>query len=242
MSKNNIDFHIIGAGRGGTSLIAGLLDYHPEIEVGFERHAVSYLLGKRLYFKRKNAFLQRTNAYLAACKRDSRKHPDLLWGNKITTEQIHGLKSHNKRNPNNQIDIIDQFFNHVLAQTKIIFILRDGRACINSKVNRTGQSYQSATKWWQYSVNYYRFFQERHQNNICVRFEDLLGEPENELRKITDFLGIPYDPEMLAGTNNAKMRPEYQKKKLDPSKTKAIELREPYLSAIENDLKYCGYL
>ena len=88
----------------------------------------------------------------------------------------------------------------------------------------------------------YKFFKTRHANNICVRFEDMLLHPQTTLTKICDFLEIPYQEEMLRGTNNKKMLPEYRKNKFDLSKTKSIDLPDDYFKKIKDDLKYCGYL
>lgn len=38
-------FHLIGAGRGGTSLLAGLIDSHPDCEVCFEQLSTDFLMG-----------------------------------------------------------------------------------------------------------------------------------------------------------------------------------------------------
>jgi hypothetical protein len=37
---------------------------------------------------------------------------------------------------------------------------------------------------------------------LCVRYEDLVGNPEKELHRITDFLGLEYEPWMAEGEGN----------------------------------------
>ena len=242
MLKTNFRFLVVGAGRGGTSLLAGLLDYHPSLEVGFELFSVACLMGRGLPHQGPAIFDERVAAFISACRVESKRHPDKLWGNKITTEQVAGLEDHNLANPEATIDVLDSFFSRSLSDQSIIFILRDGRACVNSKVQRTGQPMEAACRRWQYSVRCYRFFNTQHQNNICVRFEDLLLDPESTLTSICSFLKIPYREEMLKGVGNKKMRPEYQDIRIDPCRTKSAELPEVYLSMIRDDLRYCGYL
>ena len=242
MLKDNFKFHIVGAGRGGTSLLAGMLDYHSGLEVGFECYSIAYLMGNELLYQGPELFHKRVTAYISACKQQANQHPNVLWGNKITTEQIFGLEDHNLANPEPKIDVLDMFFNICLDGKAIIFILRDGRTCINSKVQRTGQPIEKARERWQYSVMCYKFFKTRHANNICVRFEDILLHPQTTLIKICDFLKIPYQEDMLKGTNSKKMLLEYRKNKLDLSKTKSIEIPDDCLKKIKDDLKYCGYL
>ncbi len=235
-------FHIVGAGRGGTSLLAGLLDCHPRLEVGFELYSTEYLMGKKLPYQGPEIFHERVTAYVSACKQQADQHPNLFWGNKITTEQIIGLEDHNSVNPEPKIDILDMFFNHYLEDAPVIFILRDGRTCINSKTQRAKLSIEKACERWQYSVLCYKFFKTHHANNICVRFEDILLDPQATLTKICYFLNIPYQEEMLMGTHNKKMLPEYLNTKFDLSKTKNIDLPDDCFVKIKDDLKYCGYL
>ena len=45
MSADNFEFLVIGAGRGGTSLLAGLLDFHDQLDVGFEQYSEACLAG-----------------------------------------------------------------------------------------------------------------------------------------------------------------------------------------------------
>ncbi|PPD49299.1 MAG: sulfotransferase [Methylobacter sp.] len=240
--NNNVNFLIVGAGRGGTSLMAGLLDYHPKLEVGFELFSVAYLMGKELPYQGDGMFHQRATAFISACKQMAGNHPNSLWGNKITTEQLFGLEDHNAANPGQTINVLDTFFNDYLKNTKIIFILRDGRTCVNSKVRRTGQPMEMACKRWKYSVECYQFFSNHHANNLCVRFETLLHQPQAVLMEICQFLGVQYEQTMLDGVGNKKLSPEYIHEKIDTSKTKQIELPDEFFSMIEEDLKYCGYI
>ncbi|NEX17217.1 MAG: hypothetical protein C1943_11430 [Halochromatium sp.] len=243
MLEDKFKFHVVGAGRGGTSLLAGLLDYHSQLVVGFEEYSISYLMGKGLESKGSEVFKSRVAAYIEACNRLSKGNPGVYWGNKITTEQIHGLEDHNDVNPASKIDVLDEFFNSALQEKKVVFILRDGRACVKSKVLRSGHSIAEACKRWRYSIKCYKFFKNRHANNICIRFEDLLVNPEKALKNICIFLDVPYQEEMLGGIKNEKMLPEYRKDLLDVSKASSdVCFSEPFLQSIHEDMVYCGYL
>ena len=242
LQTNNFRFVIVGAGRGGTSLLAGLLDFHSSLEVGFELFSAACLMGRKIAHQSPAIFGERVDAFMTACTAEAARYPGKLWGNKITTEQIHGLEDHNTANPDARIDVLDSLFNARMGNQAVIFILRDGRACVNSKAQRTGQSLETACKRWQYSVECYRFFRTRHRDNVCVRFEDLLTDPRATLTSVCDFLKIPYEEQMLNGVANRKMRPEYQSSKIDESKMEIADLPGPYLRMIEDDLAYCGYL
>lgn len=222
-------------------MLAALLDTHSAIEVGFERYAQDTLMGRAMSAPDRDNLHQRTNAFVSACNEDALRSEARIWGNKITTEQIYGLEDHKLAEPHGGIDVLDVFFNEYFRHQRIVFILRDGRACIMSKVKRAGRTYDLACERWRYSVTCYRFLRERHANSLCVRFEDLLHEPEPTLRAICGFLGVSYQPEMLTGVASAKLRPEYRNTKLDTAKATAVEFPGEYFNAIKDDLAYCGY-
>ena len=242
MFNDNFKFLIIGAGRGGTSLLAGLLDYHPRLEVGFELFASAYLMGHKLPYSGPKIFQKRAKSFASACQSQAKQNLAAYWGNKITTEQFYCLEADTLANGVENIDVLDVFFKKYLKKVKVVFVLRDGRACINSKVNRTDLTIEQASERWQYSVSCYKYFQTRHANNICVRFEDLLLKPKETLTGICEFLNVPYTDEMLKGTGNDKMLTDYQSDKLDTSKVKPVELPDECMERIKDDMKYCGYL
>lgn len=191
---------------------------------------------------KKKLIYNRTNAFREACINESKKFPGKLWGNKITTEQICGLEDHNLVNPDQKVDIINFFFRNSMPDIKIVFILRDGRTCVRSKVNRTGQSIELACLRWKFSVQVYRYLKEFHNNNITIKFEDLLNNPRFILEDICNFLGVPFEEKMLVGTKNEKMLPEYQSDTFKQSKIGLENIPEKYYFMIQDDLRYCGYL
>ena len=236
------DFLVIGAGRGGTSLLAGLLDSHPLLEVGFELHSIDTLMGRDINQETRHLFHERVSSFIRLCDESASLSTKKYWGNKITTEQIAGLEDHNNTNTDGKIDIFDTLFNQYLHDKKILFILRDGRSCVNSKVRRTNQSMDTACKRWLYAVECYRFLREKHNNNLCIRFEDLLLNPEHTLTSACKFLDVDYSPIMLNGVSNKKMLPEYQNTGLIRSKAAARELEDKFFIKIQQALVYCNYI
>jgi hypothetical protein len=241
LPEEKFAFLVIGAGRGGTSLIAALLDTHTELEVGFERHAQECLMGKALDGPGKDDIHVRMEAFIASCNADAQRSPARLWGNKVTTEQIFGLEDHNAANPSSPQATLEVFFNGYFRDRKVVFILRDGRACVASKVRRAGRPYELACERWRYCVQCYRFLRERHQHACFVRFEDLLYQPVDNLDRICDFLAVPFQPEMLEGVGNAKLAPEYRNVALDTTKASTSGFPAEHLATIREELEYCGY-
>lgn len=241
MLDSNFKFIIIGAGRGGTSLLMGLLDYHSRLEVFNEYASISHLMGRDFRCETDKIIQQRITAFIELCQAKASVTPDKICGNKITTEQLHALEEHNIKNPDAKCDIFNVFFNQYLKNYKKIFILRDGRACVNSKVKRTGRhSMETACKRWKYSVGVYKYLQTC-DDTITIKFEDLLFHPEITLQKVCKFLGVSFEKNMLNGVSNKKLMPVYQNTRLMIEKTKTIDLPEKYLAFIKDDLAYCNY-
>jgi len=87
---SNFDFLIVGAGRGGTSLLTGVLDSHPNVVVSFEKFAIDCLmrLGLQMPAGEIKPTLAQTRSaeFRDQCEREARKQTGKKWGNKITTE------------------------------------------------------------------------------------------------------------------------------------------------------------
>lgn len=228
------EFLILGAGRGGTSLLAGLLDGHPGLEVGFECDAMAILMahaaaergpspGRALRFRRRCD-------ELGAASEVGR------WGNKITTEQLRGLED-DGRDPG---AVLEHFFDEVMAGIHVIFILRDGRTCVRSKMNRKGLDVAEAAERWRYSVRVHDALLGRANGSI-LRFEELLSDPEGVLTPVCEALGVGWDAAMLSGTESDKMRPEYRRTGLDARAAEVGEVPDGCLELIRDDLLRLGY-
>jgi hypothetical protein len=86
------------------------------------------------------------------------------------------------------------------SRVKVIFLVRDGRGVVNSVMRRTGVSVEVASKQWKrFILGARRFHQILAPNQILeIRYEDLCEDLENQLLRLTDFLGI----DMFADTVN----------------------------------------
>ena len=241
LPSDKFAFLVIGAGRGGTSLLAALLDTHADLEVGFERHAQDCLMGKALDGPRRDQVDERLRCFVSACNADARSSEHRLWGNKVTTEQIAGLEDHNRAGAGPPADVLQAFFNDCFGQRRLVFLLRDGRACVASKVRRAGISYPLACQRWRYCVDCYLFLREHRPDTLFVRFEDLLHQPGGTLERICAHLGVSFQEQMLAGVHSEKLRPEYRHGRVDPRRAAAPDFPSEYLPLIEEALVSCGY-
>ncbi len=90
--------------------------------------------------------------------------------------------------------------------TKIIWLLRDGRAVFNSGIRRGMRPKPALNAWIRHSRRS-SFILKKHLPDsalLTVRYEDLAGSPGSELKRVCQFLGIDFRPEMLEfGASNS---------------------------------------
>jgi len=235
-------FLLLGAGRGGTSLLAACLSGHSGIAMAMEYMGWSHLMGLSLAHKAPPAiFDERVKAFRRGCLQEIQRHPDQIWANKLTTEQLAGLEDHNALNPPYQ-NLITRFCEEAVPEFHILFILRDGRSTVASKVRRTGQSWEQAAFRWHQSVRMYWALSKQNRPFHAVRFEELVREPESVLRDVCAFLDLPFEESMLHQTESHLLLPEYRMRGIDPAKADIPELPESILAFLKPDLVSLGYL
>ena len=234
---------VIGAGRGGTSLLTACLGGHPGIEMRSEYHSAPILIGDDEPIRSVATLLEDRLAHLnAVCDVDRARHPGSIWGNKITTEQIRGLEEHNFLN-GKSVDVVARFA-RAMGEYREIFITRDGRACVESKARRTGQPMMRAALSWCYSVRVLERLACLGELCATVRYEDLVRWPADVLMNVCDALQIDFHPDMLNQTTNEQhLLPEYRHGRfLKERATEIPLLPDAVLNVIEPDLRRLGYL
>jgi protein-tyrosine sulfotransferase len=88
---------------------------------------------------------------------------------------------------------LNQFFK-LFPKAKLIIIVRDGRALVESGRRSFGWNYQIAMKRWAEAAAVIRSFQEQNGNSesrfLIVRYEDIFTNVEQEIRRILNFAGL----------------------------------------------------
>lgn len=248
-------FQIIGAGRGGTSLLMALLNAHPRCEVRSEEFSTKFLMGQQwtpaeLESDPAKRIRLRIDNYLNACEHTAAQFPDIVWGHKTTTEHIAGLgimhpSSRFAGDPEalpetKGIDPLEVFVDRT-ATIRTIFILRDGRSCVRSKVARTGMSIEEAVRRWKYSVRALGAMCRRTEAFHRIKMEDLVRYPEATLQSVCEFLGLRYSPVMLSGTQSPHTLPEYRRSGFDLSTIDVSAINDLWVAEIHEELTTCGY-
>lgn len=100
-----------------------------------------------------------------------------------------------------RLGLIKQLF----PEAKIILIYRDGRdvACSLKKLPwMSGDLYVNFWLWLHYYQLQTKAVALRDPNLICVKYEELVTNPDQEFRKILEFLALPHDPQVAGGFGN----------------------------------------
>ena len=115
------------------------------------------------------------------------------------------------------VNVLDEFFNFKLKPLQFVYIVRDGRACVASKLARSPQNLEQASSRWRFAVTVYQQL-ELSNEVLLVKYEDLVANPKPCLQSICEFIGVSFEASMLEGTNSSKMRKDYRQSGIIQSK------------------------
>jgi hypothetical protein len=169
--------------RSGSTLLRVLLDSHSQIRSPHELH-LRYV---SVHFDQK--WSERSMKELGL---DTRAADYLLWDRLLHRELTASRKSIIADKTPNNVFIVDRL-REAWPDARFIFLLRHPGAIARSRQKYKGEGADELI------IKYVEALEAARQtyDGHTVRYEDLTANPERELRKICDFLGVPYEPTML---------------------------------------------
>ncbi len=169
--------------RSGSTLLRVLLDSHSQIRSPHELH-LRYV---SVHFDQK--WSERSMKELGL---DTRAADYLLWDRLLHRELTASRKSIIADKTPNNVFIVDRL-REAWPDARFIFLLRHPGAIARSREKYKGEGADELI------IKYVEALEAARQtyDGHTVRYEDLTANPERELRKICDFLGVPYEPTML---------------------------------------------
>lgn len=176
---------LLGTQRSGTTLLTRILSAHKDIfiqnELPLQTIFTEVASETEIINNIDKHFQLRYDADIEGYLKQNKKSN---WGLKDPqlTEYLH---------------VLEDFF----PQSKFIIIIRDGRGVVNSYIENKwglGTNVFTGALRWKEEVEQQIAFSEKHPDScLVIRFEDLVEDQENQLRKICKYLAIEYDAGML---------------------------------------------
>ena len=264
----NAPFFIVGVPRSGTTLMAVLLNNHSKIYVGKTARGQSLLKLHRRMMESYNLDGDVRSCTLPERLRRAVQSQELVWEmvQNVSDKADEGLRSLLTHACDDQarregktiwgnkspfmLNEIPQI-SHLMPGARFIHVIRDGRAVAHSRHSRRGYHPKLAIHAWKRMILQGRFDGEIVGPNqyLEVKFEALLEDPAEEVRRICRFLGVEFEACMLdLNRTQAVDQPRaYVQKTFDTSKINAWQTKLSVkeiegLEAIAGDLlQVLGY-
>ena len=86
----------------------------------------------------------------------------------------------------------------IFPNARYIFVVRDGRAVVHSMIKKQGYTLRQAAVRWRDSVLLFNAHTKKIEpdHQICIHYEDLVGNTQQVLKNICDFLKVPFLQEL----------------------------------------------
>ncbi|MPZ18419.1 MAG: hypothetical protein GEV06_10970 [Luteitalea sp.] len=217
---------IIGLNRSGTTLLRLMLDAHSRIAIPNESHFFIR------YYERRAALgdLGEPERRLALVQEILAERYVQLWDRKLTPSDIDldrctsleetirqlylayartfGKDLWGDKTPEYATEA--HILNRLFPDARFIHLIRDGRDVALSIIQQKWgpNDFVTAVRSWAEDVTWTRKMLGMLPADRCVelRFEDLVAQPEAELRRLTDFIGVEFEEKMLQYSEGAETK------------------------------------
>lgn len=231
---------VIGVPRSGTTLLRVLLDSHSQIASGPE---AGWITGDYTSTSLKSLTELLGDGELGLIKNfpGTSEKQVLRATAKLLTDLFKPyLDARGKpllvlKTPNDIAHL--DFLNKLMPRAKFIHILRDGRDVALSTVAKKGSFFSDSTLGYEFgdlnfinALKRWVAWEQSAEESLkriprrvhALRYEDLVTEPETQLRSLCEFLKQPFEPEMLQFAQQEHEYPEWEAGSSDVRKSDAI--------------------
>lgn len=211
---------IVGVGRSGTTLLRLMLDAHPELAIPSETHFLAYVArhAEQLDRDRLVDTLTRSATWpnmavdaAALARAVDAVQPFSVAGGirafyRLYASQL-GKPRWGDKTPPYRSSMLD--IERLLPEARFIHVVRDGRDAALSYRGLwfgPGDDIEAQARFWVEQIGRARAQAATLRHYLEVRYEVLVMEPQGELRRIADYLELPFHPSMLEYHRSADAR------------------------------------
>jgi hypothetical protein len=211
-------FYIVGCPRSGTTMLQQALNRHSQIAIPPETAFFSFLLSS---WRIQQEHLRRLNADLGInlippatrIRRpfEARSYYEELVRLYVKRLGKPGITHFGDKTPEHLSHL--HRIGCLFPDSKVVLIFRDGRDVAASlrRLPWTTRDLYVNFALWLYCYRLQRVAQRSMKLPLtCVRYEDLVNNPEAELRRILAFLGLPYEAQVVDGSGNTDGVPPWE--------------------------------
>ena len=194
-SKNDLKVcFICGAPHSGSTLLGLILGSHSQCFYAGEANKVKFL----------NTNKSHPDRYCKICGPDCE-----IWGDFVYQKNINLYEWLSSKTLKPIIIDSTKNLEWIKIQIKgvrklrieiyLIYLLRDGRAVINSRLRKykNSEPIDLINEWVTHVENTNQFFQKFDGDKLQIHYEDLATNPEKSIKSVCKFLKIEYEPSML---------------------------------------------
>lgn len=189
---NNAPIFLVGCQRSGTTVLRLILDSHSNISCGPETRFLSSLRSiVDEDWRRLSQFGFSQEDWL-------RRIADFFDGVQSDYARTRGKKRWADKTPQYAMSL--GFITKVFPEAQIVHVIRDGRDVVVSHRKRFGywSAVKCVVKWPRYIVTAQAVGRSLPpEQYLELRYEQLVDDPERTTRRLTKFLGEPWEPAIL---------------------------------------------
>ena len=191
-------------------------EYLPRLEQRFWSKSVEFIVDSAISFRRIADLELERSAVCALTKRYGRTPAGLFRALLECYAEKQRVPRVGEKSPghNEHVDAILKAY----PRAKIIALVRDGRAVVNSNMLTTWASPSNPRRFWLFCWNWMVQMRLiiRHQRRygvdkiLTVKYEDLVQEPQAQLKRICSFIDEPFEPRMLDMSISSDSVPDWE--------------------------------
>jgi hypothetical protein len=232
---------VVGANRSGTTLLRMMLDAHPELTIPPETHFVPDVIEACDEGAPPEAVIEVMTSHREWGDFDLdadvvlerlREHDPLGAGDALRAfyglyaERV-GKPRWGEKTPGYATNMIQ--IQGALPEARFVHLIRDGRDVALSAMDRAKKPLTAGqvAKRWKRRITKARKQSRKVTHYMEARYEDLVLDTEPALRRIADFLELPWDPGMLDYHERAAERLEEMAREL-PATEKRPQLEQDH--------------